>query len=350
MHGARLALQDGARSDGIFLDQVAELEQDRAWQYLVGPGSSLGGRTLIGDGHRRLASVTCDRPDRPVHRMPAREQVLCGLPGQRRLVGPALVGSPAAPGGEPASRRRPGQVGRQARDVQQPLGGVLAQPRYRGQQRLCIWVMHALEQVVGLRRLDDAPRVHHVDPVSVPGDDAHIVRDQQHRHAEPRFQVIEQLEYLRLDGDVERRRRFVRYQQLGLAGQRHRDHDALPQAAGQLVRVVVQPLRRLRQADQVEHLGGPFECLGPARAAMQPDRLGHLVADRLGRVERGQRILEDHRDLVAPDLAQLGVGKADQFPVAQPDRAADDVPARRQQAHDRQARHRLAAARLAHQP
>src|SRR5262249_60251050 len=89
--------------------------------------------------------------------------------------------------------------------------------------------------------------------------------------------------------------------------------------------------------------------LGLADAAMQPDRLGYLVADRLSRVERGQRILEDHRDLVAPDLAQLIVGQADQLAVPQPDRAADDVTAGWQQAHDRQPRHRLPAARFGDQ-
>ena len=52
------------------------------------------------------------------------------------------------------------------------------------------------------------------------------------------FRSPEQGEDLRLDGDVERRGRLVGDEQLGLVGQRHGDHHALPQAAGQLVRVV----------------------------------------------------------------------------------------------------------------
>ena len=64
--------------------------------------------------------------------------------------------------------------------------------------------------------------------------------------AEPnsRLQVGEQVEDLRLDGDVERGGRLVGDQQLRVVGQRHRDHGALPHAAGELVRVLVDPARR----------------------------------------------------------------------------------------------------------
>src|SRR5215471_15340328 len=49
------------------------------------------------------------------------------------------------------------------------------------------------------------------------------------------------------------------------------------------------------------------------RCRRPPDRLGHLVADGLGRVQRGERVLEDHGDVVAADLAQLGVTQPDQL-------------------------------------
>ena len=43
---------------------------------------------------------------------------------------------------------------------------------------------------------------------------------------------------------------------------------------------------------------------------VEPHRLGDLVADREDRVERRHRLLEDHRDLVAADLAHLVVAAA----------------------------------------
>ena len=60
-----------------------------------------------------------------------------------------------------------------------------------------------------------------------------------------------------------------------------------------------------------ERLGRAVYGFGLAGAAVQPDWLGYLVADGLGRVQRGERILEDHRDVVAAQPAQLGLGQAD---------------------------------------
>ena len=64
----------------------------------------------------------------------------------------------------------------------------------------------------------------------------------------------EQLEDLGLDRHVERGRRLVGDEQARLAAQRHRDHRALAHAAAELVRVVVDPALRARDADELEQL------------------------------------------------------------------------------------------------
>ncbi len=269
------------------------------------------------------------------------------LPGQRRLLGAALVRGPGAPGREPAALRRMRQVGRQAGDGVQRLSRVLAELRDRGEQGLGVRMVHALEQGGRLGGLHHPARVHHVDPVGVPGDHAHVVRDQQHRHAEPFLQVLEQGQDLRLNGDVQGRRRLVGDQQLRLAGQRHGDHHPLPQTAGQLVRIVAEPLLRPGQAYQAEYFYRPVERFRLRGAPVQPDRFADLVADALGRIERGKRILEDHRYLVAPEPPQLLVFQADELAAVELDRAVHDGPAGGQQAHNRQAGHGLTAAGLA---
>ena len=71
-----------------------------------------------------------------------------------------------------------------------------------------------------------------------------VVRDQDHRQAELAAQLLEQLEDLRLHHHVERRGGLVADDQLGLAGQRERDHHALAHAAGELVRVLAGAGRR----------------------------------------------------------------------------------------------------------
>ena len=53
--------------------------------------------------------------------------------------------------------------------------------------------------------------------------------------------VSQQIEDLRLHGDVERRRRLVGNEQRRFGGEGQRDHRPLPQAAAQLVRILAQP-------------------------------------------------------------------------------------------------------------
>ena len=67
----------------------------------------------------------------------------------------------------------------------------------------------------------------------------------------------QQVEDLRLDGDVQRSGRLVGDQQLRLAGERHRDHRTLAHPAGELVRVVVQTLLGARDTDLLEQLDRP---------------------------------------------------------------------------------------------
>ena len=95
-----------------------------------------------------------------------------------------------------------------------------------------------------------------------------------------RLQLAQQVEDLRLDRDVERRRRLVGDDERRLAGERDRDHHALAHAAGQLMRVVARAPRGVGNAHRVEQLDrAGARALAPARAAVHEQRLGNLVAD-----------------------------------------------------------------------
>ena len=90
-----------------------------------------------------------------------------------------------------------------------------------------------------------------------------------------RCSVCQQPQDLRLHGDVERGGRLVGDQQFGLAHQRHRDHHALAQAAGKLVRILPEPHARRGDADAAEQLGGAVErraraCRRDGGAAPRP--------------------------------------------------------------------------------
>ena len=84
-----------------------------------------------------------------------------------------------------------------------------------------------------------------------------------------------------------------------------------------------------------------------AEPLMQGQRLGDLAADREHRVERRHRLLEDHRDVVAADVAHFPFGQVEQIGALEADRAFDDAAWRRgDEAHDRQRGDALAAARF----
>ena len=68
------------------------------------------------------------------------------------------------------------------------------------------------------------------------------------------------------------------------------------------MRIVVDAPLGLGDPDQPQHLDRALAGLARATSPLvQPDRLADLVADREDRVQRGHRLLKDHRDLVAAD-------------------------------------------------
>ena len=141
----------------------------------------------------------------------------------------------------------------------------------------------------------------------------------------------QQIEDLRLDGDVERRRRLVGDQQPRIAGDRHGDHHALVHAAGELVRkgaTAGSPGPECRPAPGVRRTR--------RRAALRSSRswmrkcLADLIADREAGIERCRRLLEDHRDVLAGERAPLAADSASRSRPSKhscrPRRARDSGP------------------------
>lgn len=123
---------------------------------------------------------------------------------------------------------------------------------------------HGAEQCFGVRMsgfqkqalsrclFNNLAAVHDRNPIGNTGYDSEIVCDQDHGHAELLLQVRHQLQNLCLDGDVERGRGFVSNEDLGVARQRHGNHDPLLHATTQLMGIVIHALARIRYADQLE--------------------------------------------------------------------------------------------------
>ncbi|KAH0444816.1 hypothetical protein KCU90_g743, partial [Aureobasidium melanogenum] len=211
---------------------------------------------------------------------------------------------------------------------------------------------------VGMLRLRKEPsdrrflhllaREHHGDTIRVARDNAKVVRNQQQGHRQLATQTVEQVENARLNRDVERRGRLVGNQQTRPAGNRHRDHHALPLAAGQLVRKVEHPPLRLRNPHQFEQLHGTLPCRGFGQALMLAQGLDDLRADRQHGIERRHRLLEDHRNLLPANLPNLARRQIEQLTTVEA-QAPRHTPRRRHKTHQRKRRRRFAATRFADQ-
>ena len=153
---------------------------------------------------------------------------------------------------------------------------------------------------------DQLTAVHNGNSVCEVGDNTHVVGDEHNSGGEFIFQRPHEVEDLRLDRDVECCCRFVRNHKVGSERQCHGDDDALFLSARELVRVVVEALIGLRDADFLHGFDSArpkvlFACLGVVRAQAFRD----LPADGEHGVERGGRLLEHHRGFAAAHGGQL---------------------------------------------
>ena len=94
------------------------------------------------------------------------------------------------------------------------------------------------KQRLDRRLFDEASGVHDRHAVGHFGDDAEVVCDEEEREPHPLLQVPQQVEDLRLNRDVERRRRLVGDEERGPAGKCQRDERALAQPARELMRIL----------------------------------------------------------------------------------------------------------------
>ncbi len=167
-------------------------------------------------------------------------------------------------------------------------------------------MLRMTEQLRRRIRLDDAATLHHGDLIGRLCRHRKIMRDEQHAQAMLLAQVAQQAKNLRLHGDVERRRRLVRDEQARLVDHRHRNQDALSLPTGKLVGIVAHAPLRIGQRDLPQRLQHAVADLGASeRGMMHAHRLGNLLADGHGGVQRRHRLLKDHADVSAAARAHV---------------------------------------------
>ena len=157
------------------------------------------------------------------------------------------------------------------------------------------------------RLLDLLAGVEHRDPFRRLRHDAHVVGDQDQRHAGLLLQVEQEVEDLRLDGHVERRGRLVgddRASDCRRAPWRSSPAGSCRRKAGAGRRTAAARDRICRRRAGVPPSASRRSALSRPRWTLE--RLADLIADREARIQAGHRLLEDHRHVLADDLPALG--------------------------------------------
>ena len=162
---------------------------------------------------------------------------------------------------------------------------------------------------------------------------------EHHGEAKLLLELVEQVDDLLLHRHVESRGGLVGDDELGVARQSHGDEDTLTLAARELVRVGVKRSLGV-ETDELK------ELLGGTRATALGELL-HLGTDEHGGVERREGVLIDHGDLMATQGVHVLIAQVEQV-LAVVENLARYLSLLVEQAHDRERRDGLAAARLAH--
>ena len=221
-----------------------------------------------------------------------------------------------------------------------------ADDRDRAEQSTRVGMLRIGEQRLDRRLLDDLAAVHHGDAVRRLGDDAEIVGDQHHARAPLGLQCPHQVEDLRLDRDVESRRRLVGDEQLRLGGEGHGDHHPLGLAPRELVRVRLGPPLGIGDADGAQHLDGLVDAGSAPRVAVDLIDLADLHAGREARMQAGVGLLEDHRNAIATQRAHRVARQSEHVDAVERHRSGDDPAGLVDESQDGKHRDALAAARL----
>src|SRR5438876_477558 len=142
--------------------------------------------------------------------VPAAALVALAGEDQGRLFRAATFVRVSAPVGEDAARDLGSESREKARDCVEPAVVLPhAAARYAAEQRDGVRVARILEDRLDGPLFDEAPRVEDPHPGAHLGDHAEVVADEEHGRVELGLQTYNQIQYLRLDGRVESRRRLV---------------------------------------------------------------------------------------------------------------------------------------------
>jgi hypothetical protein len=250
--------------------------------------------------------------------------------------------SPARRGGLLSNRRLRGRSAR--------LRLFAACSHRRPQQVAAVLAARVGEELSDGGLLDELPVAQHDDPVAVVGDLREVARGEDAGSARLADEGPEKIEDLDLDRHVQAGRRLVGHQQLGRIRQGERYHDALAHSAGELVRIRLEPLSCVRNADRSQELLGAAAAKRSLHAVVGVHHVDELVSDAPNGIKSGTRAGLDQRDRRAAAVAHRLVVEDRQGLPPKADLAAGDALVGMEHPEDRSQEGRLAGAALSDDP
>jgi hypothetical protein len=112
-------------------------------------------------------------------------------------------------------------------------------------------------QRLRVRHFHDTPQVHHSDPIAEVFHESQVVSNQQIGEAEIGLQILKQVHYLSLYGNIQRRDWLIENQKVRLDRQSACDPQSLSLAATELMWVAVNVLRTKPNPLQYLHCSRP---------------------------------------------------------------------------------------------
>ena len=202
------------------------------------------------------------------------------------------------------------------------------------------------QNVHGIALLDHAAALQDGDVVGHVGHDAQVMADQHQGHVALLDKVAQQVENLLLQDHIERGRRFIGNEDARIHCAGDGDHDALPLAAGEFMRIAVERELRRRKPDPFEHCPRARFGIGTVAARVPADAFRHLLPNGLDRIEGGHGFLKDHADVIAAQPGHRRLIKAENVASVEQDRSFG-TRLFRQQANGCQRGHGLARSAFA---
>ena len=170
-------------------------------------------------------------------------------------------------------------------------------------QIIGIRVQRVPKELPGRRKLHDSSRIHHRNPVADFRSNSKIMCHHHNAHAKISLQLLQKADDLFLHCDIQGSCRLIRKEKLRSGSKRNSNHRPLPHASGELMRICKKALLCRRNSNHLHHPHCLFFLLLPAHFLLEG--FHNLLSDRLHRIQRCHRLLENHADVSTADFPKL---------------------------------------------